>query len=174
MTKKELALRRALKFVGVKEHPPGSNRGPDIYRDGKIGGIDNWCMRANGLVGYPWCSAFVCGMYSDVGCKIPEPRKASVGFFLDWARKIGMTVTHPRRGDLICYRFDSDNWPDHIGIIVKVRAVRWRKGKFVGYVKTVEGNTSAGNDANGGQVQIRNRWLDGRCAFIRISCPEIT
>jgi len=172
-TKKELALRRALRFVGVKEHPSGSNRGPDIYRDGKVGGIDNWCERANGLHGYPWCAAFVCGMYSDVGCPIPEPRKASVGFFLDWGRRIGFMVVKPRRGDLICYRFDSDQWPDHIGIIMRVLAVKWRAGKFIGYVQTVEGNTSAGNDANGGQVQIRYRRLDGRCSFIRVNCTEI-
>lgn len=152
-------VERAKKFVGVKEHPAGSNRGPYI---------DGWCRRANGQVGYPWCAAFACAMSEDAGYRIPLPTRASVGFLAAWAEQVGKTVDRPLRGDLICYRWDSDNWPDHIGIIDRVLAIRWRGRAFVGLVRTVEGNTSAGNDANGGQVQIRYRWLDGRCVFIRL------
>lgn len=157
---------RSKQFVGTKEHPAGSNRGP--YNAKLKGGIDDWCLRANGLTGYPWCAAFARAMSEDCGYKIPEPRAASVGFLEEWARKIGKLVERPLKGDLICYRFDSDNWPDHIGIVDKVLAVKWRGKSFTGYVRTIEGNTSAGNDANGGQVQIRYRWLDGRCKFIRL------
>jgi len=165
------ALERATKWLGVKEHPANSNRGPDLPPRGtppKKGGIDLWCRRANGLVGYPWCSAFLCAMYSDEGYVIPDPRRASVGFFEAWARRVGYLVTRPFKGDVICYRFDADNWPDHIGFVEKVLALRWRNGKFVGFVRTIEGNTSFGNDANGGQVQRRWRWLDGRQQFVRI------
>jgi len=168
MAARHRALARATLFLGVKEYPAGSNRGPDTYRAGKIGGIDNWCRRANGLVGYPWCSAFACAMFSDVGRPIPDPRRASVGFLEAWAAKFGYLVVRPFRGDLVCYRFDSDNWPDHIGFVERVLAVRWRSRRFVGWVKTIEGNTSHGNDANGGQVQRRYRWLDGRQKFIRV------
>jgi hypothetical protein len=157
---------RAKVFVGLKEHPAGSNRGP--YDRKRKGGIDDWCRRANGLTGYPWCSAFVCAMAEDCGYRIPEPRRAGVGFLEAWAARVGKLVDRPLQGDLICYRFDSDNWPDHIGIVDRVLAVRWRGRRFVGYVRTIEGNTSAGNDANGGQVQVRYRWLDGRCKFVRL------
>jgi hypothetical protein len=157
---------RAKVFVGLKEHPAGSNRGP--YDRKRKGGIDDWCRRANGLTGYPWCSAFVCAMAEDCGYRIPEPRRAGVGFLEAWASRVGKLVDRPLQGDLICYRFDSDNWPDHIGIVDRVLAVRWRGRRFVGYVRTIEGNTSAGNDANGGQVQVRYRWLDGRCKFVRL------
>lgn len=171
------ALQEALLFVGVKEHPAGSNRGPVVVRRGFVGGIDEWCRRAAGVLGYPWCAAFVCAMFSDQGMPIPEPRRASVGYLEQWAAKVGELVNlkkdRPKRGDLICYRFDSDDWPDHIGIIDKVRGIRWAGRRFVGYVKTVEGNTSAGNDANGGQVQIRYRWCSGREKFIRIPGPFV-
>lgn len=158
------AVKRALRYVGVKENPPYSNRGPLI---------DQWCRRANGLVGYPWCAAFVCAMFGDVGFQITEPRRASVGFFEQWAAKLGYLVDRPRRGDLVCYRFDSDNWPDHIGLVVRVLALRWRGNRFVGWIKMVEGNTSAGNDADGGQVQIRYRWMNGRQKFVRIHGPFV-
>ncbi len=160
------AMQRALEFVGVKEHPPGSNEGP--YNPKKKGGITSWQIRTNGTHGYPWCSAFLCSMLLDVGFVVTEPRKAAVGFFEQWAVRLGYIVVRPRRGDIVCYRFDSDNWPDHIGFVVRVLALRWRGGKFVGWIKTVEGNTASGNDANGGQVQIRYRWCDGRQKFARI------
>ena len=85
-----------------------------------------------------------------------------------WAANVGKLVDRPMRGDLVCYRFDADNWPDHVGIIDRVLVVRWSGGQFVGLARTIEGNTSAGNDANGGQVQIRYRWLAANAKFIRL------
>jgi hypothetical protein len=162
------ALAQAKLYVGVKEHPAGTNRGPHI---------DRWCRWANGLTGYPWCSAFVCGMVREVsGLIVPEPRKASVGFLEQWAKSVGSLLgpgTRPRRGDLICYRFDSDSWPDHIGFVDRVFAAEWdREGYFVGSVRAVEGNTSAGDDANGGQVQVRYR-SDVRSRFIRLDAKKL-
>ncbi len=152
-------LAQAKKYVGVKEHPAGSNRGPHI---------DRWCRWANGLVGYPWCAAFLCGMVREgCGLIVPVPGRASVGFLEAWAKQVGAIVQRPFRGDWVCYNFTTDNWPDHIGVIDRVLAVRWRGGKFVGTIRTIEGNTSAGNDANGGQVQVRWRAAH-RCTFIRI------
>lgn len=157
------ALQRAKEFLGVKEQPPNSNRGPYDYQ--LKGGIDDWCRRANGLVGYPWCSAFVCAMFSDVGRKITEPRRASVGFLEQWAKENGYLVDRPFRGDLVCYRFDSDNWPDHIGIVERVLSLP--RGGRPYLIQAIEGNTSYGDDANGGKVMRRVR-LASRCKFIRI------
>jgi len=161
---RERALRRALTFVGVKESPAGSNRGPLI---------DKW-LRSAGIAvsetnpraqGAPWCMAFVHAMYKAEGVDLGGG--ASVGFFQDWARKHGELVTRPLRGDIVCYDWDSNGWPDHVGIVVRVLALRWRGKAFAGYVKTVEGNTSVSNDSNGGQVMIRYRWV-GTCKFARV------
>lgn len=161
MTAREQAVRVGLKEVGVREEPAGSNWSPRI-RD---------YLRAAGLKypkppGVPWCMAFVCWCYQEAGHPLPVP-SASVGMFLEWAQKVGDLVERPFHGDIVCYRFDADNWPDHVGQIVRVLALRWRGSEFVGWIKTVEGNTSSGNDANGGQVQIRYRWAN-RCSFVRV------
>lgn len=160
------ALERARQFLGVKEHPPGTNRGP--YDTRLKGGIDNWCRRANGLVGYPWCSAFACAMFEDVGRRITEPKRASVGFLQVWADENGYIVKRPFRGDLVCYKFDSDNWPDHIGIVEKILTMPVTGKPFL--IRAIEGNTSLGDNANGGQVQLRTRWAS-RCVFVRI--PDV-
>ncbi len=155
------AVNRAKRYVGVKEQPPNSNRGPLI---------DQWCRRANGLVGYPWCAAFVCAMFGDVGRPITYPRRASVGFLFAWANDMGYAVSRPFRGDMVCYDWDGAGWLDHIGFVDKVLAVRWRGKLFAGWIRTVEGNTSYGNDSNGGKVMIRYRWCRN-CKFIRIPGP---
>lgn len=119
----------------------------------------------------PWCAAFVCWCFERAGRKLTFPKRASVGFFENWAKEHGYLVKRPFRGDLVCYRFDSDDWPDHIGFVERVLAVRWLNGKFVGYVRTIEGNTAYGNDANGGKVMRRWRWIQ-RAKFVRIPGPD--
>lgn len=160
----------ARKYVGVKEEPAGSNLGP-------VGGpyahiIETWQRWANGLTGYPWCSAFVCGVIREkTGLIVPEPRKASVGFLEQWAAQVGAIVKRPLKGDLVTYRFDSDDWPDHVGFVDRVLAVRWFGGRFVGTIRTIEGNTSSGNSgdqANGGGVYVRYRSA-ARCKFLRLN-----
>lgn len=161
------ALAQARLYLGVKEHPSNSNRGPHI---------DRWEKWANGQTGYPWCAAFACGMVREVaGLVVPEPRRASVGFLEQWAKEVGSLVkpgTKVRPGDLVCYRFDADNWPDHIGYVEKVLSQEWRGQYFYGSVQTIEGNTSAGNDANGGEVQRRFR-SDVRMTFIRLDAKKL-
>jgi len=159
MTIREKALRFAVAEIGVKEHPPGSNSGPRVREYQAATNLPG--------TGWPWCMAFVCWCYKQAGHPLPYPT-ASVGIFLDWARAAGDLVTRPFRGDLVCYQFTADDWPDHVGFVERVLAVRWRGAQFVGWVKTVEGNTAFGNDANGGEVQRRYRWVN-RCSFVRVS-----
>jgi hypothetical protein len=168
------ALRRARRYVGVREQPAGSNSGEHIDR------WNRWATEErfppNGITGFPWCAAFVCGMVREA-CElvVPEPRQASVGFLEAWAGRVGSLLkpgTRPRPGDLICYRFDSDDWPDHIGFLSRVFAVGWAGRYFVGRVRTIEGNTSAGDDANGGQVQVRYRDVR-RVKFIRLDANKL-
>lgn len=150
----------AKRYIGVREEPPGSNLGPRGGRYARI--IEKWQRWCNGLTGYPWCAAFVCGMVQELyKLKVPEPRAASVGFFEGWAARIGAIVKRPLAGDIVTYRWDSDDWPDHVGFVDKVLAVRWVGGRFVGTIRTIEGNV-------GGQVKVCYRSAR-RCKFIRLN-----
>lgn len=158
MSTRMKALEVAQRFVGVRENPPGSNWG---FWVGKFLGSAGWTKPA------PWCAAFVCYCYEVAGRPLTFPNRASVGFFENWLDKHGYIVDRPLKGDVVCYRFDSDNWPDHIGIVERVLAIRWRDRKFVGWIQVIEGNTSLTNQADGGRVMRRRRWAN-RCVFGRI------
>ena len=60
------AVDHARKYIGVRESPPNSNRGPVI---------DRWQKRVNGITGYPWCAAFIWCMFDDIGRKITVPKR---------------------------------------------------------------------------------------------------
>lgn len=153
------ALDVAKRFVGVRENPPGSNWG---FWVSKFLASAGWSKPA------PWCAAFVCYCYEVAGHKLTFPNRASVGFFEAWLKENGYLVQRPLKGDVVCYNFSSDDWPDHIGIVERVLAVRWRGGKFVGWIQVIEGNTSLTNQADGGRVMRRRRWAN-RCSFGRIA-----
>lgn len=163
VTIREAALRKAISFLGVTEHPPDSNRGRLI---------DRWNKDACGETGVYWCCSFVHGMFKLAGYALPGG--ASVGSVLSWARSKGYVVARPRRGDLACLEFGEGAWAydDHIALIEKVLALRWNGRTFTGWIQTIEGNTSsgrAGSQGNGGGVYRRRRWVRGIGAeFVRI------
>lgn len=158
MTLRLRALGFAHSYVGTKEHPPDSNRGPLI---------DKWNKDAGVPVGSFWCMSFVHGMYLLAGKDLPG--HALVQSFDYWATAAGDVVARPLRGDIVCYDWNQDHWDDHVGIVDKVLALRWRGKTFVGWIRTVEGNTAVGNDSNGGEVMIRYRWIRGFSAkFCRV------
>lgn len=152
------AIPVALKEVGVKEIPAGSNWGPRVSQYLRAAGIN---------FPAPWCAAFVTWVLKRIGYTVTTPGPASVESWVVWAQKHGKIVERPFRGDIVCYDWDSNNWYDHIGFVVRVLALRWRGKVFAGYVRTVEGNTAFGNDSNGGQVQIRYRWIKS-ARFLRL------
>jgi hypothetical protein len=155
ITYRELALQYALKEAARGVHEIGtSNRGErvDQYQD------------ADGLAGrgYPWCMSFVQWCFKQAGQPLGD-LTASVGFFVAWARKVGYIVTKPQRADVVCFNFDSDNWADHVGFVVRVLP------GFV-QIQTVEGNTSgtdAGSQDDGGAVARKLRRTS-RCVFVRV------
>ena len=68
---------------------------------------------------------------------------------MDYARRNGLLVTKDYRpGDLVFFRFSGSGGPEHVGIVEEIRRET---------LVTIEGNTGAGNDTNGGQVQRRQR-----------------
>lgn len=168
MTIREAALRRAITNIGVTEDPPGSNRGRLI---------DQWNTVAGAPLGSFWCASFVHAMfYRATGFVLPGG--PSVQQIRQAGLKNGWMVARPLRGDLACFDFhEGDHYGafgDHIGFVERVLALRWSGGKFTGWIRTVEGNTSkqgdpSGSQSNGGGVFRRTRWLRGIDAqFVRV------
>jgi hypothetical protein len=140
----QVALAEALRHVGVRESPPGSNR----TMFGRWFGVD----------GVPWCAIFVSYCF-DVGAGVVLCRGwrgagvstrgvAYVPTLSSWLRATGRAATGPPRpGDIAIFDWDG-GVPDHVGIVI--RAAR-------GAIETVEGNTAVGNDSDGGEVMRRRR-----------------
>jgi hypothetical protein len=158
LTRGQKALNVARTQLGVCEHPAGSNRGPQV---------DQY-LAACGLGGQaqPWCAAFVTWCLAHSGTHVAGFNTAYVPSWVQAARagRNGLSLVPTgmvRPGDLVAYDWQSDGTADHIGIVEKAPA----GGQFV----AIEGNTSAGNNSNGGQVQRRDRSLSEVAAFIRVS-----
>ena len=77
-------------------------------------------------------------------------RTASCSVMGDYALKKKMTVPYSKakKGDLVLYDFNGNGTSDHTGIIYSVSG---------GKIYVVEGNTSKGNNCNGGMVMKRVR-----------------
>lgn len=158
-----LALRYAVKEIGVTENPPNSNTGKDIRR---------YHLLAYGgaVIPGPWCADFVSAMLAKAGW-IPT-RAFNRRYVPSWAAaarsgwegvlsSIGVASLQP--GDLVCYDWGSDGTADHIGIFEA-----WTSRKD-GTFTAIEGNTSSGNDSNGGKVMRRNRNIRQVQAAIRVN-----
>lgn len=137
--KRALVLKWAESQLGVIEWPTGSNKVKynDWYYGREVSGA-----------AYPWCMAFVQWVFAQAGAKLPA-RTASCGAMMRAAQAAGCWVTGDYRpGDVVIYDFPGGAATDHTGIVESVTASG---------VIAIEGNTGAGNDANGGQVQRRTR-----------------
>ena len=105
-----------------------------------------------GLDYVPWCMIFVQWVYAQAGIPLPY-RTGSCGLLLDWykAHDPACVTTFPVPGCIVIFDFPGTKYrTDHTGLFVK---------KTVETVTTIDGNTSGGNDANGGWVQQRTRPL---------------
>ena len=125
--------------LGVKECPANSNKVKynTWYYGREVSGAS-----------YPWCMVFVQWCCAQVGVELPT-RTASCTALMNAAKKAGMWVTSDYQpGDIAIYDWGGDKVPDHCGIITQVLSN--------GYL-CIEGNTSVGNDSNGGEVMERTR-----------------
>jgi hypothetical protein len=139
----DVALAWARSKIAVREEPPGSNRGPEI---------DEW-QRACGLLGYPWCGAFVAAALRAGGLVLP-PEVVWTPALLEWARsdRHGLSLwawSERAPGDLVLFSFGKSEWEvDHVGLLDFDRT------------HTIEGNTTAEGSADqaaGGVVARRAR-----------------
>lgn len=124
----------AKKEIGYKESPANSNKT-------KFGA---WY----GLDGYAWCVMFVQWVFHQGGVSLPM-KTASCTQLMNSAKTAGMWVTSGYQpGDVVIYDWGGDKVPDHCGIVESVSGSS---------VVTIEGNTSVGNDSDGGEVMRRTR-----------------
>ena len=154
----ERALAEALRHVGVRESPPGSNRTPF----GRWFGVD----------GVPWCAIFVSYCFARGagvtlchgwhGAGVYARGVAYVPTLEAWLRARRLWLGRhggARPGDIVVYDWDG-GVPDHVGIVERVLPG--------GRVAAVEGNTAVGNDSDGGEVMRRTRSLASVSGFGRL------
>ncbi len=133
-----VVLALAASTLGYSESPAGSNKS-------KFGA---WY----GAQGQPWCASWVSWVFYHAG--LPLPATTPKGFAycpygVKWFRDKGQFFKQPKAGDVVFFDWQKDGISDHVGIVEKVNSD--------GTVTTIEGNTSASNNSNGGQVQRRVR-----------------
>lgn len=160
-TAPQAAINYATRYVGVKESPPNSNRGPQI---------DAW-QRAVNMLGAPWCGAFAFACLKVAGVKELTDRMRYVPWIVEDARKgvngmKGLVAWADKRpGDLVIYQWDAASSPvDHVGLLyATVNGTTLR---------AIEGNTAVGNDSNGGEVMVRTRNRANVAYIVRPNYPS--
>lgn len=144
--------------LGVTESPAGSNRNPYGER--------------YGMNGVPWCVQFLWDTFDRAGERMAffgGGKTASCGMLLRWYKEQGLTVpvSEVQPGDIVILNFHGTNDTEHCGLVVEV------KHPYVGAlpeVKTVEGNTSPGEEGsqdNGGCVALKRRLARNIVAVCR-------
>jgi hypothetical protein len=159
------AIIQAKKYVGVKEHPAGSNRGPEI---------DRWLKHCGAAVGNPWCAAFETNMVKEACELLGLPNEyiltASSQAIKRWAKVEDRYFEDPNRllkcAGAAC---GWTNYPDTAhghALLVQGRFTdRDEHGVLhVVAIHTVEGNTNGGGSRNGDGVYELRRGVptDGR------------
>ena len=130
----------ALKYEGLTENPPDSNK--TIFGE--------WAK----LNGVAWCGLFVSKCYFDAGFLLPKigfkfPGFAGCQTAFQYFKEKGWITKTPVKGDIVLFDWNNDGRYDHTGIFIE----KISDTKF----KSIEGNTSLNNDSNGGQVMQRVR-----------------
>ena len=137
-------LKVARHEIGVKESPPNSNDGPRVRQ----------YEATTGAYRQPWCASFAKWVFTNAGVKATPQMTADVTTWLGFPH-----TKNPQPGDAVIYQWDSGD-VDHIGI--------FEKGLGEGAFDAIEGNTSYGNDSNGGEVMVRTRSVANVAAFVRV------
>ncbi len=141
-------IRTAERYLGVKEHPPGSNNVEFNTR---------YYGRAVSGGAYPWCCVFQWCIFREAGAGelfFGGGKTASCTTLYNWYKNRGQGVKAAdiAPGDLVFFVFDGNKKGvmNHVGLCVVVEP---------GYVTTIDGNTGTGDEANGGAVMRRRRAL---------------
>jgi hypothetical protein len=146
---REKILQAAASQDKTKESPAGSNKQ-------KYG---EWY----GMNGVAWCAIFVSWVYDQAGHAIGKIDTAKGYHYCPSAfnfwKKTGRLTATPKPGDIVLFDWNGDRSSDHTGIFIQ-----WTvPGKTF---ESWEGNTSVGNDSNGGEVMKRTRSISNVLAFV--------
>ncbi|MFN3652618.1 MAG: peptidoglycan-binding protein [Armatimonadota bacterium] len=150
------ALRLARKEIGVREEPPGSNRGPKI---------DAWNRLAGVPVGSFWCMSFVHAKVREAADELdvrsPMPVTASCSALYAWAERHGKLVSTPQPGDIFLVRGGvGGRTHQHTGFVAGPASAN----RF----PTIEGNSNGGGSRNGIEVAARPSRSAIGCDFVRL------
>lgn len=135
-------LKIAESQVGVTEYPPGSNNvvyNSDFYGHA-VEGSD-----------YPWCCVLIWWIFNHFNPCIIK-KTASCMTLGQWFKDNGKWIEpgKQRVGDIVFYKFPTNNrWTNHVGLVGEVLGAN--------DIYAYEGNTSQGNNCNGGAVMYRHR-----------------
>lgn len=137
-------MQKASSFIGTKESPPNSNN--VIFNTHYYG-------RAVSGDSYPWCCVFLWDVFRIAGAAdlfLGGNKTAYCPTYESWALGSGLEVSKDagEYGDVATMDFGKGR-ASHIGFIL----ARLSDGTY----QTIEGNTSASSDDNGGAVMVRIR-----------------
>jgi len=143
----DLIIGIARGFVGTKENPAGSNN--VIFNTHYYG-------REVSGSGYPWCAAFIWDIFRLAGASslyYGGAKTAGCTTLMNWAKANGVFYKDGfRRGDIVLYTWQGNaHLAEHAGILIE--------DSDGVTVRAVEGNTSLGDDSNGGEVMERERGV---------------
>lgn len=146
---REAVLQIAAWQIGVLESPAGSNQVKynTWYYGSAVSGS-----------AYPWCMTFVQWVFHQAGFNLH--RTASCTALADRYRNAKQWVTSGfKPGDIVMFDWSGKrSKTEHVGIVERVEP----DGSLI----TIEGNTSTGNNSNGGAVMRRTRslkYVTGAC-----------
>lgn len=139
----------AEKYIGTKENPANSNNvifNTHYYGQAVYDGL--WGQA------FPWCCAFVWDIFRLAGASnlfYDGKKTATCATYETWARNKGLSVGkgNGQYGDVVTFDFNNKGRAHHIGFI--------KKKNPDGTYQTIEGNTSASSNDNGGIVMERTR-----------------
>lgn len=152
MIQRQYIINTANKELGTKEFPKDSN----IQKYGK------WY----GQNGVKWCGQFVSWVFAQSGAALghidSDNGYSSCQDGYKHFLSLGKITKNPQKGDIVFYDWNKDAHADHTGIFHT-----WIKQgeSFAAY----EGNTSVGNDSNGGEVMHRLRNIRSVIGFADMS-----
>lgn len=139
MTLAELSLQKAIGEIGVKENPPGSNRGKEVES----------YLRSVGLGGgYAWCMAFVfwCVDEAAKAKGVSNPLFKTGGVLRQARERKSLISKTPKVGSI--FIMDYGNGMGHTGFVERIEGT---------FIHTVEGNTDSSGSRTGGQVMRQKR-----------------
>jgi hypothetical protein len=137
------ALDFALSNIGVCEHPPGSNRGPEI---------DAWCTEFGSPLGSFWCAIAVGKTRKMGGLWIPSHDVGACNEWVYQGERAGLVTGTPEAGAAVVYtngkqltdgRYAGQRNAEHIGLVLRVEPV----------LMSIEGNTTLSRYDRNGYVQ---------------------